>query len=348
MKSPRELKVGIVGCGGISRAHVAAYRQAGAPIALMFDVNRAAAEALAKEVGAQVADSVAAMAQPGAVDAVSICTPPAFHLEHCLPFVRARIPVLCEKPLETSVPRARRLAAAVAKHRSLFMTAYCHRFHPPILAAKKLIASGTLGRPLFFRNMFAGKFVLRGNHRADPQLSGGGCVADNAAHAVDIFRFLLGDVAAVQAQVANLAQKEKVEDFGLLFLQGKKGALGEIACCYSTPVATNFVEVLCEKGTVTINYWVPGRPDITSRREGDDADTVIDVSQAPDRFTAEIQHFLDCVQTGTKPAVTVADGLASTKVIAAAYASAKMGRLIRLPQPKRSRSPSLIGSRTRT
>ena len=331
MNDSRKLQIGLVGCGGISRAHAQAYQSAGAPIALVYDVNRAAAEALAKEVGAQVADSLAEMAQPGAVDAVSICTPPAFHLEHCRPFVQARIPVLCEKPLEISVPRARRLAAAVAKRRSLFMTAYCHRFHPPILAAKKLITSGKLGRPLFFRNMFAGKFVLKGNHRADPQLSGGGCVADNAAHAVDIFRFLMGDVTAVQAQVANLAQKGKVEDFGLLFLQGKKGCMGEIACCYSTPVATNFVEVLCEKGTVTINYWVPGRPDLTYRREGDSADTVIDVSQEPDRFTSEIAHFLDCVQTGAKPAVTVADGLASAQVIAAAYGSAKTGRLIRIP-----------------
>ena len=330
MKSPNELRIGIVGCGGISRLHVQAYKQAGARIALVFDTNRAAATALAQETGAQVADSQHAMAQPGVLDAVSICTPPAFHLAHCLPFVQARIPVLCEKPLEISVPRAKRLAAEVRKRRGIFMTAYCHRFHPPIIEAKKLIASGKLGRPLFFRNMFAGKFVLKGNHRADPKLSGGGCMADNAAHAVDIFRFLLGDIAAVQAQVANLAQKAAVEDFGLLFLRGKKGCVGEIACCYSTPVATNYVEVLCEKGTVTVNYWIPGRPDLTYRIEGEKEERTVDLSQVPDRFTAEIAHFLKCVRTGAKPALTVEDGLASTKVIAAAYASAKSGKLVRL------------------
>lgn len=330
MKSSNGIKIGIVGCGGISRMHVQAYKQAGARIALVYDTNRVAAAALAKETGAQVADSLRAMAHPGELDAVSICTPPAFHLEHCLPFVNARLPVLCEKPLEISVPRAQRLAAAVQKRRSLFMTAYCHRFHPPIIEAKKLIASGRLGRPLFFRNMFAGKFVLKGNHRADPKLSGGGCVADNAAHAVDIFRFLVGDVTAVQAQVANLAQQEAVEDFGLLFLRGKQGCVGEIACCYSTPVATNYVEVLCEKGAVTVNYWIPGRPDIAYRIEGEKEERTIDVSKVPDRFTAEIAQFLKCVRTGAKSAVTVADGLASAKVIAAAYASAKSGKLVRL------------------
>jgi predicted dehydrogenase len=330
MKSSNGIKIGIVGCGGISRMHMQAYEKAGARIALVFDTNRAAAESLAKEAGAQVADSLPAMAQPGAMDAVSICTPPAFHLEHCRPFVQAGIPVLCEKPLEISVPRARRLAAEVKQRRSLFMTAYCHRFHPPIIEARKLIASGQLGRPLFFRNMFAGKFVLKGNHRADPKLSGGGCVADNAAHAADLFRFLVGDVVAVQAQVANLTQMEAVEDFGLLFLRGKKGCVGEIACCYSTPVATNYVEVLCEKGAVTVNYWIPGRPDITYRIEGEKEERTIDLSQEPDRFTAEIAQFLKCVRTGAKPAVTVDDGLASAQVIAAAYASAKSGKLVRL------------------
>ncbi len=330
MKTLSELQVGIVGCGGISRLHTESYRKAGVPIALVYDVNRASAEALAKETGAQVADSLAAMAKPGTLDAVSICTPPAFHLEHCLPFVQARIPVLCEKPLEIDVPRSRRLAAAVKKRRSLFMTAYCHRFHPPIIEAKKLLASGVLGRPLFFRNMFAGKFVLKGNHRANPKLSGGGCVADNAAHAVDIFRFLLGDVTAVQAQVANLEQKAAVEDFGLLFLRGKRGCVGEIACCYSTPHAINFVEVLCTKGTLTVNYWIPGRPALAYRIEGENDERTVDVSQAPDRFTTEIRTFLTCVQTGSRPTVTVDDGLASARVIAAAYASAKSGRLQRI------------------
>src|ERR1051326_6926824 len=175
MKAINELKIGIVGCGGISRFHSKPYQKAGAQIALVYDVNRSAAETLAKESGAQVADSLDAMTKPGVLDAVSVCTPPAFHLENCLPFVRARFPVLCEKPLEISVPRAKRLAAEVKKRRTIFMRAYCHRFHPPILEAKKLIESGTLGKPLLFRNMFAGKFIIKGNHRANPKFSGGGC-----------------------------------------------------------------------------------------------------------------------------------------------------------------------------
>lgn len=330
MKAIHELKIGIVGCGGISRFHTGPYRKAGAQVALVYDVNRAAAETLAREVGAQVADSLEAMAKPGALDAVSVCTPPAFHLENCLPFVKARIPVLCEKPIEISVPRAKRLAAEVRKRRSLFMTAYCHRFHPPVIEAKKLIDGGALGKPLVFRNMFAGKFVLKRNHRANPKLSGGGCVADNAAHAVDIFRFLLGDVAAVQAQIANLAQQEAVEDFGVLFLRGKRGCVGQITCSYSTPHATNYVEVLCEKGSVTVSYWIPGRPDVAYRIEGEKEERTVDVSRAPDRFTAEVGHFLECARTGRQPVITAGDGLASARVIAAAYASAKSGRLTKV------------------
>lgn len=330
MKAINELKIGIVGCGAISRCHTNPYRKAGAQIALVYDIHRAAAEKLAGEVGAQVADSLEAMAKPGVLDAVSICTPPAFHLENCLPFVRARIPVLCEKPLEVNLSSASRLAAEVRKRRGTFMTAFCHRFHPPIIEAKKLIDSGALGRPLFFRNMFASRYTLKGNHRANPKISGGGCVADNATHAVDIFRFLMGNVAAVQAQIANLVQREQVEDFGLLFLHGTKGRVGEIVCSYSFPHAADYVEVLCEKGTVTVSYWMAGRSPLAYRLEGEREERTVDTSQMPDRFTAEIAHFLECVSTGKKPAVTAMDGLASAKVIAAAYASAKTGRLTKI------------------
>ena len=330
MKKERGFRIGIVGCGGISREHVRTYREAEARITLVYDVHRPAAEALAREVGAEVADSLAAMAKPGLLDAVSVCTPPAFHLENCLLFLKARIPVLCEKPLEVNAARARALAAAVRKHRAVFMTAYCHRFHPPILEAKKLLERGAIGKPLIFRNMFAGRFVLRGNHRANPRLSGGGCVADNAAHAVDLFRFLMGEVVAVQAQTAHLAQKEAAEDFGLLTLRGKKGCVGEILCSYSVPTATNFVEVLGTRGSVTVSYWIPGRPEIAWRVEGGKGDRVVDVRRRPDRFTGEIRHFLDCVRTGRKPRVSAGDGLASAKIIAAAYASAKSGRLIKI------------------
>ncbi|MCG3148218.1 MAG: Myo-inositol 2-dehydrogenase [Verrucomicrobiae bacterium] len=327
----RPLRIGLVGCGRISRAHVAGYRQAGgARIVRVFDANPTAAAALAQETGAAVADSLAALAQPAEVDAVSICTPPAFHLEHGRLFVRAGIPVLCEKPLAANLADAQKLAALVGRRRALFMAGFCHRFHPPIRALRELLRRGRLGKPLVFRVTFAGQFPLTGDHRANARLAGGGCLADNGAHAVDLFRFLIGEVATVQAQTGHLVQPAAVEDYAALLWRGRDGCVGEFVTGYSFPQAENTVTIWCANGVVTVNYGVPNRPELVYQLAGETTEHVVNVKSTPDRFTTEVKHFLDCVRTGNQPSVTAADGLAAVKIITAAYRAAQTGRAVKL------------------
>ena len=56
----------------------------------------------------------------------------------------------------------------------------------------------------------------------------------------------------------------------------------------------------------------------------------MDCSKHPGRFVGEIRHFLNCVRTGRKPAITAADGLAANRIAAAVYASVAKGRRIPL------------------
>jgi len=324
----RELRVGIVGCGGIARAHVRAYQKVGCiRIVAVYDVLSGAAQRLAKETGARVAASPAEMARQDTLDAVSICSPPAAHYENCRPFLAAGVPVLCEKPLEVNLPRACRLAAAVRRSGTPFMVAFCHRFHPAIIELRKLIVRGVLGRPILFRNIFGGYLALKGNHRADPHLSGGGCLIDHCSHSVDLFRFLVGEPACVQAITGNVLQNVPIEDFGMMHLETARGGFGEITSSYSFKVCRNWVEWYGTKGTALVSYWNEGEPDLRYRVAGG-AWKVVDCSRHPDRFTAEIAHFLSCVRNRRRPAITVADGLAANRIVAAAYESVARGRRI--------------------
>lgn len=67
---------------------------ADADVACVFDIDRAAAAAMAAEAGAETALSLDQMAGDGGLDGVSICTPPASHTDPCRPFLDAGIPVL--------------------------------------------------------------------------------------------------------------------------------------------------------------------------------------------------------------------------------------------------------------
>jgi predicted dehydrogenase len=329
MTSSGKVRVGIVGCGGIARAHLSGYRIADdTEVVAVYDVSRQAAQALAEVTGARVAVSPGEMAQVDALDAVSVCTPPASHFDVCRPFLAARVPVLCEKPLEADARTAAKLAAAVKASRSIFMTAYCHRFHPAIIELKRLIDAGTLGKPLFFRNIFGGYFELKGNHRARPELSGGGSVIDNCSHAVDLYRFLVGEPVAVQAMAGNIMQRAAVEDFGMLQLEGRASVFGEITASYSLKVCGNWVEWYGTLGTGIVSYWNAGQPDLVYKLADSQDWVTVDCSEHPDRFMAEVAHFLDCVRTKKKPAVTVHDGLCASRIIDAAYASASKGKRV--------------------
>ena len=322
----KKTRVGIVGCGGIANAHQSAYRADGkVEIVSVYDPRAQAAETMAERTGGRVAASVAEMAGKDKLDAVSICSPPAAHLDNCRPFLKAKVAVLCEKPLEVNAARAARLAKLAKETRARFMVAFCHRFHPAVIELKKLIKSGILGRPVLFRNIFGGYLPLKGNHRTNPALSGGGPLIDHCCHSVDLFRFLVGDPTEVQAMAVNAVQHESIEDLGIMQLDRGGRTLGDIIGSYSLTASGNWVEWYGTKGRATVSYWNAGHPDLAYRlKEGDWQP--VDCSKHPDRFAAEIGHFLNCVRNRRKPSITAEDGLKANKIIARAYKSVSTGR----------------------
>ncbi len=322
----KELRVGIVGCGGIAGFHLNAYRGIkGVKVVSVFDVNEKAARAFAAEVDARVASSVKEMARDDGLDAVSICTPPVAHLDNCRPFLKNRIPILCEKPLEVNAARAARLTTAVKASRTLFMVAFCHRFHPPIVELKKLIKSGVLGKPILFRNIFGGHNPLRGNHRVNPEVSGGGCLIDHCSHSVDLFRFLVGDPTEVQAVAANVLQKLAIEDFGMIHLIRNGKSFGEITASYSLRSCRNRVEWYGTKGAAWVNYGSADCPELEYAIPGQES-TAVDCSGHPDRFLGEVGHFVDCIRKRRKPVISVDDGLKAGRIAEAIYASVEKGK----------------------
>ncbi len=322
------LRAGVVGCGGIARAHLAAYQADGeVDIVAAYDAHRPAAEAFALMCGAAVSNSPREMAEQFQLDVVSICSPPTTHLANSTPFVEAGVAVLCEKPLEGGVAAASALAALVKRHGTLFMPAFCHRFHPAIIELKKLVDSGRLGRPILFRNIFGGYVPVAGNHRADPALSGGGALLDNGCHSIDLYRFLMGEPSDVQAIAAHVLQDIPVEDFGMFHLTASGARLGQIISSYSLKGSASTLEWYGSAGCATVNYFSPDHPDLSYRVEGSGEPVVVDCAALPDRFTAEVAHILACVRDGQPIALTVELVLRANHMVAAFYASARSGAL---------------------
>lgn len=331
-----KVRVGIVGCGKVAGNHLKAFECVdGVGVVCLYDVRRNAARALAAQSGAKVAKSLDEMVRSWDLDAVSICTPPAMHLESAAPFLEAGIAVYCEKPLEVDLPRALEFARAVRASRSIFMMGFNHRFHGPIVELRKLIQSGVLGDAILFRNIFSGWLSIRGNHRAQKEISGGGCLIDHGSHSIDLFRHLVGEPTHVQAFAATVRQRVGVEDFGMVHLAVEGRKFGEITTSYSVPCTGNWVEWHGDRGSAFVSYWNKGRPDLEYVIAGQDAVVVDCSAHDPNRGVNAMRHFIGCVRSGTRPAIGVEDGVAAMRIADAIYRSARSGRRVSLASPSR-------------
>ena len=323
MEQPR---VGVVGCGTIGRTHLDAYRANGVSPVALADSSAEALRAAVEAYGGRGYADYGDLLRSGEVDAVSICTPPSSHRDIAVAALGAGVAVLCEKPMTTTVEDAEAMAAA-ARGSSAFLTVgFCHRFQPQIERLRELAGNGDLGAVLMFRNRFAGHLKnVEKTWFAQPALSGGGVLMDTCVHSVDLFRFLVGDPARVDAVVATtesaLGPALSVEDTGVILLRTATGVLGTIEASWRTPPGEWVVTVYGTNGTAEVDY---DTGELRIRTTGNPAWQTVDVPPG-DRFHREIAHFLACVAGDTTPRVTVEDGVAAVRILAAAYASAANG-----------------------
>ena len=316
------MRVAIVGAGNIARTHVRAYAANGAAVTAIADVDFERARERAEEAGARAYLDFREMLDAEQVDAVSVCTPPNAHSDAALLALSKGLPVLCEKPLARSVAEGRVIADAVERAAVPFQIGLCHRFHSTVLRMKQLIESGALGTPVAIRNRFATRIPdIRRSWFVNRDVAGGGVILDNGVHSIDLFRFLCGEVVSVVAQRSTTISGLEVEDTAALALTSDRGIVGTIELSWATPGSDNAITIYFSEGQATVDY---NSQEIRYRR-AEQTDWTTEGESAPDRFTREVAHFLECVRNGSAPSPGIADGLRALEVIEQAYASAGAG-----------------------
>lgn len=309
------VRIGIIGCGGIAGQHIAAYKScedvevaSGADVDLQRAVNA---------VGPDHAyTSFHEMLSKEPLDAVSVCTPPRFHKDAVIACLDAGLHVLCEKPLGINAADASEMVDRARSSGKLLLTAFCHRFHEPVVKALQIIRSGSIGRVTMFRNRFGGMADMTGVWFSNPEISGGGTIPDTSIHSIDLFRYLVGEPIKVAAAIARADQRYKVEDCSLVLLQTRDGAIGSLEASWTSPGSANVIEVYGTDGAIVIDYFASGLRWFSAA----DGAWHEEKCDGPDRFTVQARHFVDCMRNGTKPIVDGADGLRANEIVDAAFA----------------------------
>src|SRR5258705_7935530 len=132
------LRIAVIGVGHLGKHHARILSSLpGAELVAVVDVNRARAEEIAAANHTMAAFDARDVL--GRVDAVTIATPTETHRSLALPFLRAGISVLVEKPMARSVEEADELIEAAADAGATLAVGHTERVNPAIAAARPLL-----------------------------------------------------------------------------------------------------------------------------------------------------------------------------------------------------------------
>lgn len=149
-----------------------------------------------------------ALLAEGGLDAVVILTPDDEHFAMTMAALDAGLHVLCEKPLARHAAQAKQLYDRAEAQGVRHMTYFTYRWLPHYRYLHDLLAQGAIGR--IYQAHFS---FMAGNARNpayawrfDPQRASG-ALGDYGAHMIDLARYLVGDIARVNARLATHAPR---------------------------------------------------------------------------------------------------------------------------------------------
>ncbi|MCJ7752424.1 MAG: Gfo/Idh/MocA family oxidoreductase, partial [Armatimonadetes bacterium] len=134
------IKIAIVGTGGMARQHAQVFQQiAGCEVVAACDVVAKRARDFAKryDIPAVYTD-VEELLDEVPVEAVAVVTSDAAHAPVSLAAIRRGKHVFCEKPLATTYPEARKMAAAAKRKGVINMVNLSYRNAAAIHKAREL------------------------------------------------------------------------------------------------------------------------------------------------------------------------------------------------------------------
>lgn len=328
-----ELRVAVLGTGGISALHVDGFRQAGAEVAAVCDLDPAVLERRARAWGVdRTYTDYRAMLAEGGFDVLTIAAPTVVHHPATLAAAEAGVHVLVEKPMAPSLALADEMIAACRVHGVKLQVNHQLRSSGAARKAKELLDNGAIGRVTYLRlrqaHDWAGlgvrpSFATRGS-------SGGGTLLDNGCHLMDLARYFGGTVARVFTQAATLQYEVEVEDTAQVSLRFADGALGSVETAWT---ATGWEEGFWIYGTEgALEYTNRHGPAVLRHAyRASPGTTWGDTDVTTYAFTGHGAHarhiraFLAAVRGEGEVACRGEDGREAVRLILAAYRSAETG-----------------------
>lgn len=251
------INVGIIGTGVMGAGHARFIRDhiPEAKVLGLSDVDLTKVEKLAQELKTVLisTSNPEELMNDSRVDAVIIASPDPLHVSHLNLAIASRKPILCEKPIATTLEDARDIAAKIRAYeeqvgKKMINFGFMRRFDPCYQEVRRLISTGDYGAPTFFRT------VTR--NVSSTGATSTGLFTNIAIHDFDIYRWLFKDewesITSFYPRRSTLSP-EGLNDPLIIIGRLKSGVtmVGDIVAFNNYGFDCR-VEIVCEKGSIQI------------------------------------------------------------------------------------------------
>lgn len=334
------LRGAVIGCGFFAINHLHGWRDAqGAEIVAICDRSPERLKTLGDQFGiaARYQDAAEMLAKEK-LDFVDIATTAPAHRMLAELATSHNCAVICQKPFAPTLDDAKAIVAACAKAGVPLMVHENFRWQSAIQKVKQVVVAAEIGEVFWGRVSFRSAYDV---FSGQPYLAEGKrfIVEDLGIHALDIARFLLGDVENVSARIKRVNPNIRGEDVATILLDHGDAVTSVVDCSYASKLESeSFPETLIEldgsKGTLRLRQ---GYKLIVTNAGGtrheDVSPPLLPWASRPwhniQESVAKIQqHWVDCLVKNVEPQTSGRDNLKTLALVEAVYQSAQTGQTV--------------------
>jgi len=334
-----DIGVGIIGAGLQGGRRAPVLKQfPGNKLVMTADIRVEIAQQLAEIAGGVATKRWEDIIENPDIDVVMVCTPPNLHVIMSVAAMNHGKHVLCEKPLAQTTKEAEEMISAARRNKVTLKCGFNHRHHPGIKKAKEWFDSGTIGEIDFVRCVYGigGRPGYEKEWRANPNIVSGGQLMEQGIHAIDLFRWFLGDFSEITGFTSTLYWDiDPLEDNAFALFRTAKGQVASLHSSLTQWKNVFNLEIFGHEGYIIVDglgggygtekatlgkkaFFEPFKDETTEFRGGDDS------------WSEEWKEFLSAIREKREPLGNGFDGLEAIRLTNAVYQSSSTGSTVKL------------------
>lgn len=340
----RKIRIGLVGCGRISKNHFASIERHAQDLQLVAvcDVDPQALNAHVEQYQVPGYLSLTDMLAKEKIDMVALCTPSGIHPEQTILAAHHGVHVITEKPMATRWSDGLEMVRACDRSGVHLLVVKQNRLNTTLQLLKRAVTEKRFGKiHMVHLNVFWSRpqsYYDQGSGWRGTWEFDGGAFMNQASHYVDLLDWLIGPVEKVQAMMSTTRDIE-VEDTGVLNVKWRNGALGSMSVTMLTYPHNleGSITILGDKGTVKIGGVAVNEIQTWKFEDQRDYDAEVETANYQTTSVYGFGHPLyyknvvDVMRGHTKPETDGREGLKTLELLVAAYMSARDGQTVSLP-----------------